>query len=101
MRLLAWLSVIAGVAAFVLVFALVIGTPEWRSQLLGLSLPLDFSEPEATLVFLPSIALASFAVVAGAPAYRHRPAHVGLALGLVSSLCILGAMGFRGLQTLF
>ena len=101
MKLLAWLSVTAGVPALLLLLAIVLGTPEWRTQLLGLSLPLDFSEPEATLLFLPSIVLASLALATGLPAHRRRLARAGLGLGAASWLGILGTMGVRGLETLF
>jgi len=102
MKLLAWLSMIAGVPALLLLLVVVLGVPEWRSQVLSLSLPLDFSpDPLATVAFLPSIALASLALAAGAPAWRLRIAQAGLVLGAASWLGIFIAMGSRGLQTLF
>lgn len=101
MKLLAWLSVIAGVLALFFLFAIILGAPEWRSQVIGLSLPLDFTEPGATLLFLPSIALASLAIASGVPAYYRRVGRAGLALGVVSWVVILGSLGIRGLRTLF
>ena len=55
----------------------------------------------AALLFLPPIALASLAMVAGAPAHRRRTAQAGLALGAVAWIGILSTMGVRGLQALF
>jgi hypothetical protein len=101
MKLLAWLSVIAGVPALLFLFAIVLVTPEWRSQVLGLSPPLNFTEPEATVLLVPSIALASLAIASRAPAYRRRVGQAGLVLGAVCWVGIFGMMGIRGLQRLF
>jgi hypothetical protein len=102
MKILAWLSVISGALALLLLLATALDQPEWRSQVLTLSLPLTFSEPDvAPVLFLPSIALASLSLAAGAPAFRWRLARAGLILGAVSWLGILSIIGVRGLQTIF
>jgi hypothetical protein len=101
MKVLAWLSVIAGAIALVLLLVVVLGTPQLRSQALRLELPLAFSDPEGTLAFVPSMILASVALALGVPPFRRRTARTGLVFGAVSWLGIFLTMGSKGLQTLF
>jgi hypothetical protein len=86
MKLLAWLSFVSGVVAVTLLAFVVIAKPEWRSQVLDRSLPLEFGDAENTLAFLPQVVLGPIAVLAGLIAFRRRLAWFGILLGVVAMM---------------